>query len=123
MGLLAWVAWRLLGTDSIARDGSYIVLRDDPDDETKRELADELDLPAYENPVQTLTELEDSPESIYVWEVPEEPNRNALMQAFEQNNVGDMQALHIVLTDKEQLTQFGPDDLRPYVDASLGDTQ
>ena len=120
MGLLAWVAWRLLGTDSLKRDGDYIVLRDDPDDETKRELTDELDLPAYENPVNKLTELEDSQEAIYVWEVPEEPNRNALMQAFEQNNVGDMQALHIVLTDKEQLTEFGPDDLRPYVDASMG---
>jgi len=120
MGLLAWVAWRLLGTDSIGRDGDYLVIRNDIDDETKRELTDELELPAYENPVKGLHELEDSQEAIYVWEVPEEPNRNALMRAFEQNNVGDMQALHIVLTDKEELTQFGPDDLRPYVDASIG---
>jgi len=179
MGLLAWVAWRLLGTDSIGRDGKYAVVnvsdRDGPTEfiqeygdqivphgllQTIEQLAEsddspltysdlltvidshmdtaesvgrllqsvddaeafvqEVGLPAYKEPVKELTELEDSQEAIYVWEVPEEPNRNALMRAFEQNNVGDMQALHIVLTDKEQLTQFGPDDLRPYVDASIG---
>jgi len=82
-------------------------------------LADRLDLPAYQSPVEALRECEDSPRRIYAWEVADDARARSLLEALEAHDVEEMDALHVVLTDREELSQLSYDEIRTYVDAGI----
>jgi hypothetical protein len=123
-----WLTRRLLGDESVGGARGYTVINADDYDEalftlagvdSRRELADKLDLPAYQSPVETLQELPDDPEAIYAWTVESEGRATALLSALQEQGVEDMDALHVVLTDDEELAELSYEDIRAYIDAGV----
>jgi len=123
-----WLTRRLLGDESVGGARGYTVI--DADDYTEalfslagvddgEALANKLDLPAYQSPVETLHELSDEPEAIYAWTVESEARASALLSALQEQGVEDMDALHVVLTDDEELSELSYEDIRTYVDAGV----
>lgn len=87
-------------------------------DDTIRQECERRDIPRYEEPIDTLQELEDTQGNIYAWNVDNEEKRNRWLDAMaryqEQN--GEFEAIHFVLTNSEELHRFTKDDLEPYLD-------
>ena len=117
-GVWTWLTRRLLHGEDIGTAGEYVVLSRDPSE--PHDIVDVLDLPAFQSPVEALHTLEDGPDRIYAWEVDTEARARSLLSALESHNVADMDALHIVLTDKEELAELSKDEIRTYVDAGAG---
>ena len=128
-GVWTWLTHRLLAGTRLGTAGGYVVV----EAETEREaihtlagtdgdaeaLAERLDLPAFKTPVDALQELEDGPDRIYAWEVGSEGRAQSLLDALDAQGVGEMDALHVVLTDREELSQLSYDEIRTYVDAGV----
>ena len=73
--------------------------------------------PELKDPVQTLEELEDRPENIYVWVVDSEQKRDAWLGRLSKHEqrYGELDSLHIVITDEDELYQMEKDELGAYV--------
>jgi len=132
MGFIArawlWLTERLLAGERLGAAGGYVVVEADTEREaihalagtdSDAALAERLDLPAYQSPVDALQRCEDSPRHIYAWEVADDARARSLLEALEAHGVEEMDALHVVLTDREELARLEYDDIRTYVDAGI----
>ena len=121
---IRWIAdtnehdWIVIRNDPAADEQEVIHAIAGTDGDAKA-LADRLDLPAFRSPVDALHELEDAPDRIYAWEVESEARARSLLDALDAHGVEDMDALHVVLTDKEELARLTHDEIRTYVDAGV----
>lgn len=128
-GVWTWLTRRVLAGTRLGTAGGYVVVEADTErkaihtlagtDGDAEALADRLDLPAFQTPVEALQELEDGPDRIYAWEVASEGRAQSLLDALEAHGVEEMDALHVVLTDREELAQLSYDEIRTYVDAGV----
>ncbi|UBF23445.1 hypothetical protein HRTV-28_gp7 [Halorubrum tailed virus 28] len=119
-GVWTWLTRRVLADTRLGTANGYVVVdAEAADADDKRALADALDLPAYQSPVDALRSLEDAPDRIYAWEVASEARARSLLDALESHDVQEMDALHLVLTDKEELAELTHDEIRTYVDAGV----
>lgn len=128
-GVWTFLTRRVLAGTRLGTAGGYVVVEADTEREAihtlagtdgdAAALADRLDLPAFQSPVEALQELEDGPDRIYAWEVASEGRARSLLEALEAHDVNEMDALHVVLTDREELAQLSYDEIRTYVDAGV----
>ena len=128
-GVWTWLTRRVLADTRLGAANGYVVVKADTEREAihalagtdgdAEALADRLDLPAFRSPVDALHELEDAPDRIYAWEVESEARARSLLDALDAHGVEDMDALHVVLTDKEELARLTHDEIRTYVDAGV----
>jgi len=128
-GVWTWLTRRVLADTRLASANGYVVVEADTEREAihtlagtdgdAEALADRLDLPAFQSPVEALHECEDAPDRIYAWEVGSEGRARSLLDALEGHGVSEMDALHVVLTDREELAELSHDEIRTYVDAGV----
>jgi hypothetical protein len=70
----------------------------------------------YSDPVEDLRQLEDSPDRVYVWEVPDDDARRAWLRTLEDvDQEQALQATHFVLGEESDLNEYSRDELRAKV--------
>ena len=128
-GVWTWLTRRVLADTRLGTANGYVVVKADTEREAihalagtdgdAEALAERLDLPAFRSPVDALHSLEDAPDRIYAWEVESEARARSLLDALDSHGVEDMDALHVILSDKEELSRLTHDEIRTYVDAGV----
>ena len=114
--LWLWATKRLLGPEWVGTYGGYTVI--DTETMDAEELSRILELPAYQEPIDKLSELPDTRGKVYCWHVDSEQKRNRWLKALDQyqDRNGVFESLHIVLVDPEELHSLDSDEIKPYLD-------
>jgi hypothetical protein len=78
---------------------------------------EERGIERYQEPIEELEQLPDEPGRVYVWHVDSEDKRQGWLQTLSQHerDYGALDALHIVITDKEEMFQMEQEELAGYV--------
>lgn len=126
--LLAWLARLLLIDPAAVVDWEDVDLRDHVDDDRLAAALDWGEVDIYEHvdehehlagPTETLHDLADDPDRIYVWEVatPEAERQlhRQIVDEYRREFDREPRAAHFVVADLERLREFDPDELAAYV--------
>ena len=75
------------------------------------------DLPRYEDPIDRLEKLPDERGTAYVWRVETDERKEKWLETLTeyQKNFGEFEALHIVVTDSEELWRLDRNELEGYL--------
>jgi hypothetical protein len=81
------------------------------------DICEERGIGRYQEPIEELEQLPDEPGRVYVWHVDSEDKRQGWLQTLSQHerDYGALDALHIVITDKEEMFQMEQEELAGYV--------
>lgn len=87
------------------------------DDDTLRAACERRGIDRYQDPVDRLEELPDERGTVYAWQVENtERQRSWLSTLAEyQDRYGEFDALHVVITDREELHRLNAEELEAYL--------
>jgi len=127
--ILTWLARLLLIDPAEVVDWEDVALQEQVDDDRLAAALDWAEVDIYEfvdehehlaGPTETLHDLDDDPDRIYVWEVEsveaEQQLHRQVVDEYRREYGREPQAAHFVVADLDRLRRFDPDQLAGWVD-------